>query len=36
MNMNIRPTFRFQFVVFLKDAIVMFLIMTAIMTAFMS
>ncbi len=36
MNMNIRPTFRFQFMVFIKGAIVMFLIMAAIMTAFMT
>jgi hypothetical protein len=36
MNMNIRPTFRFQFGAFLKGAIVMFLIMAAILTAFMS
>lgn len=36
MNMNIKPAFRFQFGAFLKGAIVMFLIMAAIMTAFMS
>jgi len=36
MNMNIKPTFKFQFMVFLKGAVVMFLIMAAILTAFMS
>ncbi|HWP79398.1 MAG TPA: hypothetical protein VN446_02040 [Candidatus Acidoferrum sp.] len=36
MNMNVRPAFRYQFFVFLQGAIVMFLIMTAIITAFMT
>ncbi|HWQ51855.1 MAG TPA: hypothetical protein VN369_08660, partial [Terriglobales bacterium] len=36
MNMNVRPAFRYQLFVFLQGAIVMFLIMTAIITAFMT